>query len=53
MPVSFFWQETGTSNIAAALIAHGFAAFPLVTNADVTSISAAEDGAADQGMDCT
>lgn len=53
----FLWKETGTSTTAAALIAHGFAAFPLVTigvtNADVTSNSAVDDGAADQGMDCT
>jgi hypothetical protein len=57
VPVSFFWKETGTSTTAAALIAQGFAAFPLVTvgvtNADVTSNSAVDDGAADQGMDCT
>jgi hypothetical protein len=57
VPVSFFWKETGTSTTTAALIAHGFAAFPLVTigvtNADVTSNSDADDGAADQGMDCT
>jgi hypothetical protein len=56
-PVSFSWKETGASNTAAALIAHGFAAIPLVTigvtNADVTSNSAVDDGAADQGMDCT
>lgn len=56
-PVSFSWKETGASNTAAALIALGFAATPLitigVTNADVTSNSAADDGAADQGMDCT
>ena len=56
-PVSFSWKETGASNTAAALIALGFAATPLVTisvaNADVTSNSAASDGAADQGMDCT
>ena len=53
----FLWKETGTSTTAAALIAQGFAAFPLVTigvtNADVTSNSAVDDGAADQGMDCT
>lgn len=53
----FLWKETGTSNSAAALIAQGFAAIPLVTigvtNADVTSNSAVDDGAADQGMDCT
>ncbi|MFY1030843.1 hypothetical protein [Pseudomonas asiatica] len=57
VPVSFFWKETGTSTTAAALIAQGFAAFPLVTigvtNADVTSNSHVDDGAADQGMDCT
>ena len=57
VPVSFSWKETGTSTTAAALIAQGFAAFPLVTigvtNADVTSNSAVDDGAADQGMDCT
>ena len=53
----FLWKETGASNAAAALIAHGSAAIPLVTigvtNADVTSNSAVDDGAADQGMDCT
>ena len=53
----FLWKETGTSTTAAARIAPGFAAFPLVTigvtNADVTSNSRADDGAADQGMDCT
>jgi hypothetical protein len=53
VPVSFFWKETGTSNTAAALIAQGFAAFPLVTNAGVTNNSHVDDGAADQGMDCT
>ncbi|AUA31310.1 hypothetical protein CWR53_01240 [Pseudomonas sp. SGAir0191] len=56
-PVSFFWKETGTTTTAATLIAQGYAAFPLVTigvtNADVTSNSHADDGAADQGMDCT
>ncbi|MOA51884.1 hypothetical protein D3C78_1750900 [compost metagenome] len=56
-PVSFFWKETGASSTAAALIALGFAATPLVTigvtNADVTSNSDVDDGAADQGMDCT
>ncbi|POA91176.1 hypothetical protein C1883_04955 [Pseudomonas protegens] len=56
-PVSFSWKETGASDTAAALIALGFAATPLVTigvtNADVTSNSAVDDGAADQGMDCT
>ncbi|WP_223290657.1 hypothetical protein [Pseudomonas glycinae] len=53
----FLWKETGTSTTAAALIAQGFAAFTLVTigvtNADVTSNSLVDDGAADQGMDCT
>jgi len=53
----FLWKETGTPNTAAAQIAYGFAAIPLVTigvtNADVTSNSHADDGAADQGMDCT
>jgi len=48
----FLRKETGTFTIAAALIAHGFAAIPLVTtgvtNADVTSNSTADDGAADQ-----
>jgi len=56
-PVSFSWKETGASNTAVALIALGFAATPLVTigvtNADVTSNSAVDDGAADHGMDCT
>ena len=56
-PVSFSWKETGASNTAAALIAHGFAAIPLVTigvtNAYVTSNSDADDGAADHGMDCS
>jgi len=55
--VSFFWKETVTSNTAAAQIAYGFAAIPLVTigvtNADLTSNSLVDDGAADQGMDCT
>lgn len=55
--VSFFWKETVTSNTAAAQIAYGFAAIPLVTigvtNADVTSNSHVDDGAADHGMDCT
>lgn len=57
VPVSFLWKETGAPDTAAALIAQGFAAFPLVTigvtNADITSNSAVDDGAADQGMDCT
>ncbi|MBG6125770.1 MULTISPECIES: hypothetical protein [Pseudomonas] len=56
-PSLFFWKETGASNTAAALIALGFAATSLttigVTNADVTSNSDVDDGAADQGMDCT
>ena len=53
----FLWKETGTSTTAAALIAHGFAAIPLVTigvtNADVTNNNDVDDGAADHGMDCT
>ena len=53
----FLWKETGASTTAAALIAHGFAAIPRVTigvtNADITSNSDVDDGAADQGMDCT
>lgn len=53
----FHWKETGAPNTAAALIALDFAATPLVTigvtNADVTSNSDADDGAADHGMDCT
>jgi len=53
----FLWKETGNSNTAAAPIAQGFAAIPLVTigvtNADVTSNSHADDGAADHGMDYT
>jgi len=56
-PVSFSRKETGAPDTAAALIAHGFAAIPLVTigvtNADVTSNSAVDDGAAAQGMNCT
>ena len=56
-PVSFFWKETGASCTAAALIALGFAATSLVTigvtSADFTSNSVVDDGAADQGMDCT
>jgi hypothetical protein len=56
-PVSFVWKETGASHTAAALLAWGFAAFPLVTigvtNTDVTSNSDADDGAAAHGMDCT
>ena len=53
----FLWKETGAPDTAAALIAHGSAAIPLVTigvtNTDATSNSHADDGAADQGMDCT
>jgi len=56
VPLSFFWKESGTSTTAASLIAQSFAAFPLltidVTNADVTS-NLVDDGAADQGMECT
>jgi hypothetical protein len=52
----FSRKETGAPT-NAAFIAHGFAAISLVTigvtNADVTSNSAVDDGAADQGMDCT
>ena len=33
VPVSFSWKETGASDTAAALIALGFAATPLVTTA--------------------
>ncbi len=53
----FLWKETGASSTAAALFALGFAATPLVTIGvtitDVTSSSDVDDGAADQGMDCT
>ena len=53
----FHRKETGAPDTAAALIAFGFAATSLVTigvtTADVTSNSAVDDGAADQGMDCT
>ena len=53
----FLWKETGTSTTAAAPIAHGFAAIPLVTigvtNTEVTSNSDVDDGAAAHGMDCT
>ena len=56
-PVSFSRKETGAPTAAAAQLVQGFAAFPLVTigvtNADVTSKSAVDDGAADQGVDCT
>ena len=55
--VSYFQEETNAPTAAAAHLLHGFAAFPLVTigvtNADVTSNSDVDDGAADQGMDCT
>ena len=51
------WKETDASNTAAALIALGFAATSSmtvgVTNADFTSNSAVDDGAADHGVDCT
>ncbi|MFJ7008067.1 hypothetical protein [Pseudomonas putida] len=51
-PVSFSRKETGAPDTAAALFALGFAATPLVTisvtNADVTSSGAVDDGAADQ-----
>lgn len=53
----FHWKETGASNTAAALIAFGFVATsPVtigVTNVDVISNSAVDDGAADHGVDCT
>jgi len=53
----FQWKETGAPDTAAAQIAHGPAAIPLVTigvaNTEVTSNSAVDDGVADQGMDCT
>ncbi|QAY92511.1 hypothetical protein CUN63_22530 [Pseudomonas sp. ACM7] len=56
-PVSFSPKETGARTTAAAQLAQGFAAFPLVTidvtNTDVTSNSDADDGAAAHGMDCT
>jgi len=56
-PVSFSWKETGAPTTAAAHIERGFAATLLVTigvtNADVTSNSDVDDGAADQEMDCT
>ncbi|TKK03511.1 hypothetical protein PflCFBP13510_19640 [Pseudomonas fluorescens] len=55
-PVSFFRKETGAPTAAAAQLVQGFAAFPLVTigvtNAEVTSNSDADDGAAVYGMDC-
>jgi hypothetical protein len=57
LPVSLPPKETGASHTAAALLAWGFAAFPLVTigvtNTEVTSNSDADDGAAAHGMDCT
>jgi len=53
----FLRKETGAPDTAAAPIAHGFAAFPLVTigvtNADVTDNSDTDDDAADQVIDCT
>jgi hypothetical protein len=56
-PVSFYWKETGASNTAASHEERGFAPLNLVTigvtNADVTSNSHADDGAADHGTDCT
>jgi hypothetical protein len=56
-PVSFSRKETGAPTAAAAQLVQGFAAIPLVTigvtNADATSNSAADGGAADQGMACT
>ncbi|TWR89356.1 hypothetical protein FJD37_14390 [Pseudomonas saxonica] len=56
-PVSFSRKETGVPTAAAAQLARGFAAFPLVTigvtNTEVTSNSDANDGAAAHGMDCT
>lgn len=56
-PVSFFRKDTGAPTTAAGHLIQGFVAFPLVTigvtNTDVTSNSDADDGAADQGMDCT
>jgi hypothetical protein len=55
-PVSFSRKETGAPTAAAAQLVQGFAAFPLVTigvtNAEVTSNSDADDGAAVYGMDC-
>lgn len=56
-PVSVPEKRRALLTIATALIAHGFAATPLmtigVTYADITSNSAVDDDAADQGMDCT
>jgi hypothetical protein len=56
-PVSFFRKETGTLTTAAAQLVQGFAVLPLVTigvtNTEVTRNSDADNGAADQGMDCT
>jgi hypothetical protein len=56
-PVSFSRKETGAHTTAAAHIARGFAATPLVTigvtNTEVTRNSDADDGAAAHGMDCT
>jgi hypothetical protein len=56
-PVSFPWKETGASHTAAALLAWGFAAFPLVTigvtKTEVTSNSDADDDAAAQRVKWT
>jgi hypothetical protein len=56
IPVYTFQNEMGTPT-AAAQIVQVFTAFPLVTigvtNTEVTSNSAADDGAAAHGMDCT
>ncbi len=56
-PVSFYWKETGAPTTAASHDERGFAPAPLVTigvtNAEVTSNSDADDGAAAQGMACT
>jgi hypothetical protein len=55
--LSFTCVLRGVTTTSAARNAHGFAAIPLVTigvtNADATSNSAVDDGAADHGMDCT
>jgi len=45
--------EADATNTSEERVADGFAGIPLMTNADVTSNSAVDDGAADQGMDCT
>ena len=56
-PVSFCWKETGARTTAASHVVQGIAATLFVTigvtNTEVTSNSDADDGAADQGMDCT